>query len=171
MHVLDRRGLLALGAATAMGARATPGEPDLAWARLALGGEVLAAEFYRRASRLPRAAAVRAQEVDHYRSLAAALAAAGQQPAQHADFRFTFPRGAFADRSSTAQLGLHIESALVGLYLGGAESIVDDGLRTQFARIAACEARHQSLFAQLGPPFPAPLAIDQASAALDPYLG
>src|SRR3954447_21313105 len=81
---------------------------DLAYARLLVGGELLAAAFYGQAvaavasgksvtKYLKRA---RANEVEHYTSVAGILTGAGQTPAVAGDIDFSFPRGTFTSQGS-----------------------------------------------------------------------
>jgi hypothetical protein len=174
---MHRRELLVGAAAALVGLRAAPSalaappsDDDLAWVRAGLAGEALAASFYKRARHVPRRRALSEQEGIHFAELADVLSAAGATPASVQDFQFTYPRGTFATRAATARVALRIETALVGLYLGGAANIMDADLRTRFARLAAAEARHQGLFEPIGPVLPEALPLDRASALLDPFI-
>ena len=174
-------GLFAAGASAAA---AGIGPADIPAVTLALAGELLGAEFYtqalaakvfdRQESRYLGRALF--NEGEHYTATAQILTDAGQTPGQAADFDFTFPAKAFASRRSTAELGLQLETAFLGIYLGGAGSIQDNGTRAAFARIAASQAEHLSLFSHIvldkpiGMSFPVPLSVEDGSAALDPFI-
>jgi hypothetical protein len=165
-------------------ARASIGPPDIPVITLVLAAELLGAEFYTQALRAKAFDAAEARylrralvnETEHYAAAAQFLTAAGQTPGQAADFDFTFPARAFATRRSTAELGLQLETAFLGIYLGGAGSIQDAGTRAVFARVAASQAQHLSLFSHIvldkpiGMSFPVPLSVEDGSAALDPFV-
>ncbi len=159
-------------------------DADLAYARLLIGAELLAADFYARAivSRqfighssgyLKRALF---NEREHYRSVSGILTGAGQTPATVADFDFSYPRRSFASKTSIAKLGVKLETTLLGAYLGAVDALQTNALKQPAARIAASEAEHLSVFTRLaggnpvGISFPAALTIDEASNALDAYI-
>jgi len=168
------------------GAAARPlAELDLALARLAVGVEILAGEFYTRSiasnqfggnetKQLRRALF---NEREHLTAVSQILSGAGQASSTADDFDLTFPKGAFDSRGSIAKLGRALETALVGAYLGAVDQFASSELKTTAARIAACEAQHLSLFSELaanhpvGISFPAPLDYATASDLLDAYLG
>jgi rubrerythrin len=200
---LDRTRFLSLGArggaALAIGgaagswaadARAAPAasgpltELDLAQARLAVGAELLAIEFYTRAiaSRKVRGDDLKdlrrtlRNEQDHLAAVSQILSGAGETPATADDFTFTFPKGTFASPRSIGRAGAALETILVGTYLGAVDAFTAGDLKTTAARIAASEAEHLSVFSGLasgrpvGISFPAPLDYETASDLLDPYL-
>lgn len=198
MAELDRAALLCravkgaavLSAAGIVAALAEPaaaglGDADLAWARVVTAAELASAAFYvRLAASSLFGSELRGQfrrallnEREHYRATADILVGAGQMPAVAEDFDFTFPTGAFAIRGRAARLGVTLEAASVGAYLGGVAALQDDGLKTVFARIAASEAEHLALFSRLaanrpvGISFPEPLDFETASNAIAPLLG
>lgn len=174
-------GVLAADASAATGAI---GPADIPAVTLALAGELLGVEFYTQAlaakvfDRQETRYLGRAlfNEGEHYTADAQFLTDAGQTPGQASDFDFTFPAKAFATRRSAAELGLQLETAFLGIYLGGAGSIQDAGTRAVFARIAASQAQHLSLFSEIvldkpiGMSFPVPLSVEDGSAALDPFI-
>jgi demethoxyubiquinone hydroxylase (CLK1/Coq7/Cat5 family) len=195
VRTLSRGQLVRSAAAVALGAsiaprpaRATVGplsDADLAWARIGVAAELLAIEFYGRlaqahlvvrAEERSAVAQAVANEKAHYSTVSQILTGAGQTPAQADDFDYTFPAGAFKSLGAAARLGETLETAFLGIYLGGVAGLADPDLKTVFARTAASEAQHLTIFSGLargkpiGPPFPAPLGVDDASAALDPYL-
>jgi hypothetical protein len=165
-------------------ASAAIGQPDVPVVTLALAAELLGAEFYTQAlaakvfgadeSKYLRRAL--ANENAHYAAMAKTLTDAGQTPGQATDFDFTFPAKGFATRKSTARLGLELETAILGIYLGGVGSLQDAGTRSLFARIAASQAQHLSfcsdiaLDTPIGMSFPVPLSLEDGSAALDPFI-
>jgi Ferritin-like domain len=156
-------------------------EGDLAILRLATSAELLAQDFYgqaiatRKLERDGRAylAAARSNERAHDDALAKAM---GTAPIAD-DFRFTYSGTAFKSAKSIAKLGLSLETAFVGLYAGVGGALERAELRVVAARIGACEATHLSVLSQLdggdpvGPAFPTALNVEQASAALDRFLG
>ena len=92
-----------------------------------------------------------------------------------ADFDFSYPKGAFASKSSIAKLGVTLEAAFMGAYLDAVDGLQTDALKQTVAQIAANEAEHLSVFMRLsgrspiGISLPRPLTIDQASNALDVF--
>lgn len=175
-------GALAAQATAASGLLA---DLDLALARLAVGVELLAADFTATAIEskhfqgdelryLQRAAF---NEGEHLAAVSEILSGAGQTPSTADDFDFAYPKGAFDSRTSIAQLGVTLETASLGAYLGAVDAFTPGDLKTTAARIAANEAEHLSLFSRIaygrpvGVSFPAPLDYATASAALDPFLG
>lgn len=156
---------------------------DLAYARLLVGAELLALDFYARAIASKRLSAgvlgslqrARLNEREHYDKVSEILAGAGQTPAVAADFDFSYPKGAFASKSSIARLGVTLEAAFLGAYLGAVEGLQTNALKQAVAQIAANEAEHLSVFMRLsgrspiGISLPRPLTIDQASNALDVF--
>jgi demethoxyubiquinone hydroxylase (CLK1/Coq7/Cat5 family) len=198
MYTLSRSALLrstvgaAIGVSAAVlsarpvGATVGPlGDGDLAWARVAVAAELLSIEFYGRLAQaslvarkeeLSALAGAHANEQAHYQTASQILTGAGQAAAQPDDFDYTFAAGAFKTLGAAARVGQAIETASLGIYLGGVAGLADPDLKTVFARIAASEAQHLTIFAGLargkpiGPPFPTPLGVDEASSALGPYL-
>ena len=156
---------------------------DLAYARLLVGVELLAADFYTQAiaaantgravtAYLKRA---HANEQEHYQSVAAIISGAGQTPAVSGDIDFSFPSGSFATQKSIVKLAKRLEGTMLGAYLGAIAGITTDSLNANLAQIAACEAQHAAYFTTaLGGKafslsFPPALTIDQASNALDAF--
>ena len=184
-----RRGAALIVAGGAFGALAETAsadplsDNDLAFARLLVGAELLSIDFYTRALNAAKFKAVghkyirtvRANEVDHYHSVAGILTGAGLTAATAEDFDFSYPRGTFADAGSIARFGRQLETLQLGSYLGAVSSVQASMLVQPFARIGASEAQHLSLWGSLlgGHPvssaFPAPLTIDQVSDAMDAY--
>jgi hypothetical protein len=158
-------------------------DADLAYARLLISAELLASDFYSRAvaakqfsgSALEYLKHARDNERAHYRSVAAILTGAGETAATSSDFDFSYPKGSFGSRSTIAKRGVRLETIVLGAYLGAVDGLQTPALKQPMARIAASEAQHLSLFSELaggdpvGNSFPRPLAIDEASNALDAY--
>ena len=198
MDVLDRRQLLSRGAqagaslfvaggiAGVLSPRAAADsipDGDLAYARLLIGIEVLALDFYTQAIAArqfgPGATAfmrrARFNEGEHYAAVAQILTGAGQVAATAADFDFSYPAKAFASKCAIAKLGVAVETLSVGAYLGAVDALNTTKLKLPVARIAASEAEHLGAFKGLadggpvGNSFPDALTIDAASNAFDLY--
>jgi hypothetical protein len=156
---------------------------DLAYARLLVGAELLASDFYSVAiaaantgpnitGYLRRAYA---NEQEHYRSVAGIVTGAGQTPAVAADIDFSYPSGTFASQGSIVKFARQLEDTILGAYLGAITGIQTDSFKAGLAQIAACEAQHSSYFTiasggkAFSGSFPPALTIDQASNALDAF--
>jgi hypothetical protein len=117
----------------------------------------------------------RLNERQHYNKVSEILSGAGQTPAVASDFDFSYPKGAFASKSSIAKLGVRLEAAFMGAYLGAVEGLQTNALKQPVAQVAANEAEHLSVFMRLsgrspiGIALPRPLTIDEASNALDVF--
>ena len=162
---------------------ATIPDTDLAYLRLLVGAELLAADFQAQAlasGKLnPRPAAVirkmAADEKAHYAGLAQLLTAAGQTPATQDDIDFSYPKGSFDSSTSILKLATQIETLILGAYLGAIENLQTPELRLPVGQIAANEAQHVGAVAVLsgrnaiGRAFAASLSVDAASAALDQF--
>jgi hypothetical protein len=168
-------------AATAAAAPLPTG--DLAYARLLVGVELLAADFYTQAIAasnsspaitwyLKRAAF---NEGEHYATVAGILSGAGQTPAVAGDIDFSYPAGTFDTQGSIAKLASQLEALSLGAYLGALGGLETAALAGGMSRIATCEAQHSAYFTTLlgGKTFkssyPPALTIDQVSDALDTY--
>jgi hypothetical protein len=164
-------------------ALAAPPDGDLAYLRLLIGAELLAADFQARArasGKLGRASAaalrkMAADEKAHYAGLAQLLTAAGQAPLSADDVDFTYPKGSFASEASILKLAAQIEALVLGAYLGAVENVQTPELRLPLGQIAANEAQHVGALAVLagrsaiGRAFAPSLSIDAASSALDAF--
>jgi hypothetical protein len=171
------------GAFAGSAAADTISDADLAYARLLVGAELLAADFYGQAIAAKQFGAHATRyleralfnEQEHYTSVAGILSGAGQTPAVAADFDFAYPKGSFASKGAIAKLGVTLETTFLGAYLGAVGALQNAPLIQPVARIAASEAQHLSVFTELlggdpvGISFPAPLSIEDASNALDAY--
>ena len=167
----------------AAGASAATPDGDLAYLRLLIGVELLAADFQSRAAaggKLQGSAAaalkqMRGDENAHYAGLAQLVTAAGQVPATPDDIDFAYPKESFASQSSILRSAWSIETLSLGAYLGAIAGLQTPEIRLPIGQIAANEAQHVSaLAAALGRPtighaFAPSLSIDHVSTALDRY--
>ena len=166
----------------AAGAASIP-DNDLAYLRLLIGVELLAADFQTQALASGKLAG-RAQSVlkqtladenAHGAGLAQLVTAAGQVPATADDIDFSYPHGAFSSQVAILKLAWSLESLSVGAYLGAVENVQTSQLRLPIGQIAANEAQHVSALAGLvgrpaiGHAFAPSLSIGAVSAALDGY--
>jgi hypothetical protein len=168
----------------AAGALASPSEADLAQYRLALGTEILGVELYRRAAgsklfpagRRRDFAVALENEQRHLQAVSSLLGAAGQTVPTADDFDIVLPARAFTSRLRLAELGIELETAFLGAYLGAAATLSDPSVAAVAARLAASQARHLALHREIaggqlvGPAFPVALGVEQVSAVLDRYL-
>jgi hypothetical protein len=156
---------------------------DLAYARLLVGAELLASDFYTQAlaARNTSATVTRylkrayVNEQEHYQSVAGIISGSFQTPAVSGDIDFSYPDGTFDSQKSIVAFARQLESTILGAYLGAVGGIQTNALRTGLAQIAACEAQHCAYFTTAAGgrafnlSFPPALPIDQASNALDAY--
>lgn len=179
--------LLVAGAALGPAVRAAAADPlstgDLAYARLLVGAELLASDFYEQAIAASNSGPVvtkyleraRANEQEHYHSVAGILSGAGFTPAVSADIDFTYPKGSFASEGSILKLAQQLETTMLGTYLGAVGGMQSGAFKQGLAQIAASEAQHLSFMSArrggkaFSLAFPPPLSIDQASAAMDAF--
>lgn len=165
---------LAAGQATAATAAG-----DVAIAKLAATAELLAVDFYTRAIASRKFTGdereylidARRNERDHYRALAGVIGRGAPK-----GLRFQYPAGAFAGRNSIAKLGVALETAFVGAYLGAVTALRSNELKGVAAQIGASEAQHLSVFSEIavddpvGISFPKALTAAQATKAVTPFL-
>ena len=163
-------------------ADALPGT-DLAYARLLVGAELLASDFYQQAIAASNAKPAvmkylkRAylNEQEHYQSVAGILSGSSNTPAVSSDFDFSYPAGTFDSEASILEFAATLESMVLGTYLGALGGIQTNTFKTGLAQIAACEAQHCSYVTSMtgGKPFwlsfPPALTIQQASNAFAAY--
>ena len=186
---LLRRGGAALVASSGLAAwlageaAAAAPDNDLAYLRLLIGVELLAADFQDQAARSGKlsgaaAAALKKMQADekaHYAGLAQLVAAAGQTPATADDIDFEYPKGAFESQKTILQLAWAIETLSVGACMGAIENVQTPQLRLPIGQIGANEAQHVSALAPtlgrpvIGRAFAPSLSIEDVSAALDGY--
>jgi rubrerythrin len=172
-----------LGRFAASAAAAPLPATDLAYARLLVGAELLASDFYTQAIAAASTGPTitkylklaHANEQEHYQSVAQIISGAGQTPAVSGDIDFSYPDGTFGSQKSIVAFAQRLEQTVLGAYLGAVGGIQTNELKTGIARIAACEAQHVSYFSAVmggkafSLSFPVDLTIDQASDALDSY--
>jgi rubrerythrin len=162
---------------------ATISDADLAYARLLVGCELLALDFYSAAIAAKQFGAVETKvmkralfnEQEHYAAVAGILTGAGQTAAVTGDFDFSYPAKSFDSKGAIVKLGIALETTSLGAYLGAVDALQTNALKQPVARIAASEAEHLGAFRRLaqgepiGNSFPDALTIDEASDALDTY--
>ena len=156
---------------------------DLAYARLLIGAELLAADFYSQAIAASNSSGAvmkhlkRAylNEQEHYQSVAGILSGALLTPAVSGDITFTYPADTFASEGSILKFAVQLENTILGSYLGAIGGIQTDSFKGGLASIAACEAQHCSYFQTqtglraFGLSFPPALTIQDASNAFAAY--
>jgi hypothetical protein len=179
--------LVAAGGALGSLAESASADPlpptDLAYARLLVGAELLAANFYQQAiaasnttgdvkGYLKRAYL---NEQEHYESVAGILTGSLNQPAVAGDFNFSYPSGTFDSQASIVKFAAALENVVLGTYLGAIGGMQTSSFKMGIAQIAACEAQHASYFGlQAGGKafwlsFPPALTIEEASDAFAAY--
>ncbi len=179
--------LLVAGSAFAQFPAAAGADPlpdgDLAYARLLVGAELLAADFYSQAIAASNSGKVvtkylklaRRNEQEHYASVAGILSGAQSTPAVAGDFTFRYPAGTFTSEGAMLKFGARLEAIVLGAYLGAIGAMQTSQFKTGLAQIAACEAQHLSYFTAVeggkafDASFPPALTIDQVSNAFDAY--
>jgi hypothetical protein len=166
-------------------ARAGASEAELAYANFAIAAEYLMADYYTRmlkakllhGSARNGAATARRNEAEHAGALAMLLADAGQAVPLVEDFDFIWPARTFDSLGDATATGARIEAAVIGAYLSAATTISVESYRSLFARALADHAQHLAVLSWVatGKPvansFPAALDLEQATDALEPYLG
>lgn len=168
-----------LAAATGGGRAIAAGAGDIAILKVAATAELLAIDFYTRALAGRRFIGdekdylrdARANERDHYAALAKAIGSGAPKGLQ-----FTYPAGAFKTRKSAAKLGVALETAFVGAYLGAVTAFESNDLKGVAGQIGASEAQHLSVFSDIakddpvGISFPKALTATQATKAVTPFI-
>lgn len=162
---------------------AAPPLTDLAYARLLVGAELLASDFYTQAiaASITDASVTKylkrayLNEQEHYQSVAGFISGAGSTPAVSGDITFSYPSGTFATQSAILKFAGQLEGTILGAYLGAIPNVVTTSLLTAITEISACEAQHSAYFTSVTGgkvfdlSFPPALTIDQASDAFDAY--
>lgn len=168
-----------LGAASGPALGAATSDADIA--KLAATAELLAIDFYRRAiasgkfsgDELGYMSAALGNEQAHFAALKGVLGSATP-----AGLRFTYPARAFSSAVSVGKLGMALETAFVGAYMGAVTALKSNELKGVAAEIGANESRHLSVLTNIGaggnlvpaPALPQVLTAAQATAALKPFL-
>jgi hypothetical protein len=156
---------------------------DLAYLRMLIATELLGADFYDSAVKAePYGNRGQKQlklalfnESEHYTALSNLFAGAGQTPTTADDIDFSYPKGSFDTTAAVTKLAVTLETLFLGAYLGAVAGVQTGSLKQPLAQIAANQAQHLSVFAQLlGHPgfqgsFPAPITIDAVSDELATY--
>jgi hypothetical protein len=168
--------VLALAQGTALGA----GSADTDIAKLAATAELLAIDFYTNAiaskklkgDELGYLETARSNERAHYAALKGVLKAATP-----AGLKFKYPAGSFGSRKSIGQLGMALETAFVGAYMGAVTALDSNELKGVAAAIGACESRHLSVLSNIAanqivpaPDLPKVFTAKQALAAVQPFV-
>ena len=168
--------VLSLAEGTAFGA--VTADTDIA--KLAATAELLAIDFYGQAIKsgklkgdeLAYLGGALANEKAHYAALKGVL-----MSSTPAGLKFTYPKGAFDSRKSIGTLGMALETAFVGAYMGAVTAFKSNDLKGVAAEIGACESRHLSVLTNIGanaivpaPDLPKVLTAAQATAAVTPFL-
>jgi hypothetical protein len=171
-------GGVVLGVAEGTALGAVTADTDIA--KLAATAELLAIDFYSHAisskrlkgDELAYLAGAKANEVAHYNALKGVLG-----KATPAGLKFQYPAGSFASRKSIGQLGMALETAFVGAYMGAVTALKSNDLKGVAAEIGACESRHLSVLTNIGsgaivpaPDLPKVFTATQALTALKPFL-
>ena len=166
-------------AAVTGGPASAAGAGDVAILKVAATAELLAIDFYTRALAARRFIGdekdylrdARANERDHYAALAKAIGSGAPK-----GLKFTYPAGAFKSRKATAKLGVALETAFVGAYLGAVTAFESNDLKGVAGQIGASEAQHLSVFSDIakddpvGISFPKALTAAQATKAVTPFI-
>ncbi len=194
MHPTSRRRFLAAvasggvaltGAGVFASSAAAATDDELAFANFGASTELLLQDFYAkaRASKLfgpsLQSSFARSQFAarEHVAALAAALTDSGQTPPLAEDFEFAWPNGTFASRKAIGAAGLVIVESLIGAYLTGAAASPTASFRALYSSLAASLGEQHSVLmrargrAAIGNSFPAALPLEDASSAVERFLG
>ena len=174
MSELTRSQLLARAGSLVLSA-----DSDLA--KVAATAELLAIDFYQRAiaskkfsgDELGYMAAALGNEQAHYAALKGVL-----KSATPAGLKFKYPTGAFRSAVAIGKLGMALETAFVGAYMGAVTALRSNELKGVAAEIGANESRHLSVLTNIGaggslvaaPAFPKVFTAAQATAAVKPFI-
>ena len=171
-------GGLVLGVAEGTAFGAVTADSDIA--KLAATAELLAIDFYSNAimsgklegDELSYLAGAKANEVAHYDALKGVLG-----KATPAGLKFKYPAGSFGSRHAIGALGMALETAFVGAYMGAVTAFKSNDLKGVAAEIGACESRHLSVLTNIGansivpaPDLPKVFTASQATAAVTPFI-
>jgi ferritin-like protein len=171
-------GGLVLGVAEGTAFGAVTADSDIA--KLAATAELLAIDFYTHAissgklkgDELSYLVGAKGNEVAHYDALKGVLG-----KATPAGLKFKYPAGSFGSRHSIGALGMALETAFVGAYMGAVTAFKSNELKGVAAEIGACESRHLSVLTNIGanaivpaPDLPKVFTAAQATAAVSPFV-
>jgi Ferritin-like domain len=179
--------LVVAGAAVGVLTESASADPlstnDLAYARLLVGAELLASNFYSQAIAASNTSGSVMQylkkaylnEQEHYQSVSGILSGSGNVPAVSGDVSFGYPAGTFDTESSILKAAVQLEALMLGTYLGAVGGMQSNAFKTGIGQIAACEAQHSSYFMSktggkaFSLSFPPALTMQQASDAMASY--
>jgi len=167
--------------ATATGsASAATATGDIAIAKLAATAELLAIDFYTQSinsgvfggRRTRYLEGARSNELDHYNALAGLIGADAPK-----GLKFKYPSGTFGARDAASNLGIALETAFIGAYLGAIRALVSPDLKVVAGQICANEWGHLIVFTDIltglpvGQSFPGPeLTAAAAGGALGGFI-
>src|SRR5262245_2080876 len=168
--------LLGLAEGTALGA--TSADADIA--KLAATAELLASDVYTRAIRSKQfrgdELAYLQAALGHEQAHSEALAGVLGKPAPKG-LKFTYPNGSCVSATAVGKLGMALETAFVGAYMGAVTALKSNDLKGVAAQIGANESRHLSVLTNIAagvivpaPALPQVLTAKQATAAVRPFL-
>jgi hypothetical protein len=156
------------------------GVTDIDIAKLAATAELLAINFYnraidsgkfRRTANEPYLVEARNAEIAHYDALRGVLGSGTPK-----GLSFKYPAGTFSSSMRIAKLGVALETAFVGAYLGAVPALSSNTLKGVAATIAASESQHLSVFTNfigdspVGPAFLKSLTAAQATTAVSGFI-
>ena len=170
-----------LAAATGTASAATAAG-DVEIAKVAATAELLAVDFYTRSidsgvfggRRERYLEGARSQEQDHYDALARIIG-----PEAPRGLTFKYPAGTFGSRDAAARVGIALENAFIGAYIGAVRALQSTDLKVVAAGIGANEQGHLIVFTDIltglpvGPtsfPHTLELSAGQAVAALSGFI-
>ncbi len=112
-------------------------------------------------------------EQAHYAALAGVLGKGAPK-----GLRFRYPNGSFASARAIGKLGMALETAFVGAYMGAVTALRSNELKGVAAQIGANESRHLAILSNIAaggtiqpaPALPKVLTAAQATAAVRPFL-
>jgi hypothetical protein len=170
-----------LGSATT--AVASPGEADLANARLVCSSKRLMITWYTRWLNTPKALgapktrelllAIRSAEQAHYGLLAPLL---GTTAPTDDDFNYTLPAGALRNQAMAAQFGIDLEKLMLGIAIGAASTTSDARVAASIAQVVGSDGQHLGALSALNGDSAAPTAlpaiigVEDASDQLSHFL-
>jgi len=167
-----------------VGATRAATDDDLAFAYFGLSGELLLADFYAKAlaaGKFPKDERAmlrdgRTNAAWHAKALSDQLAGAGADVPTAEDFAFQWPKAVYTEPAKTVETGLTIVGALQAAYQTGATTSSEPTYRVLYASLAASNAQQFGLLRAMSghpvaEPFPVALDLEDASDAIESYLG
>jgi Ferritin-like domain len=169
--------LLGLAEGTALAAPSA----DTDIAKLAATAELLAIDFYKRGiaskrlsgDELAYLGSALGNEQAHYQALAGVLGRSAPK-----NLRFRYPNGSFVSARAIGRLGMALETAFVGAYMGAVTALKSNELKGVAAQIGSNESRHLAILSNIAaggtiqpaPALPKVLTAAQATNAVRPFL-